>query len=1110
MTVDAQLRALRDRWSPAKPHERGSAQAYLIELCEAIGVERPRPPGSGYEFELTVDAVTVEGKESKNFIDLWKAGHFALEAKDDDKGKSNDLLLRRAFGQVRNYVAHTPGDAPPYIMVLDVGRTLVVWDRWSGSYGGYAAGRRIDLPTLHERPDDVALLRDIWEQPSARDPRGRAQAVTTEIAGRLARLAALLEGRGIPQERVARFLMRVVFSCFAEDIGLLPQEAFRQTVVQAGVNGSPEQFAAAVAGLWRAMDEGAFFGFLKLLRFNGHFFREAHGGPAEALPLTRDDLTLLHEAAAADWARVEPSIFGTLLVRALDPIERHRLGAEYTPRAFIERLVRPAVEEPLRERWTAAQAEVLQLRESGKKKDRERALARLTTFHEWLRGLRFLDPACGSGNFLYVTMHMIKRLELEVIREIETTKGQAELRFEEVGPWQFHGIEVKRWAREIAELTLWIGFHQFWREHHGVQPSEPILRDTGTLEWRDAVLEWDAVEDDAARSEPDPTPCVAHPVTGRLVPDPAAHRAYQHHVGARPAPWPEADFVIGNPPYIGGTEMRETLGSGYVDALRAAYPGVPDGADFVMYWWARAAEAVASGRTVRAGLITTNSITQVRNRRLVEAAAERDVRVAWAVADHPWVEDSDGAAVRVALTVVAQDPPRATLVRVNDAAREVASLTVPRLNADLSAHADVPTAAKVALKANEGLSFTGFQLFGDGFILEPAEAEKLLRVDARHAQIIKPYRNGRDLTARPRGVYVIDFGLREEAEARAWPVLFDIVRDRVKPERDANRRPSLARSWWRFGYPRGELRQALAGLPRYIATVETMKHRVFTFLDAAVAPDNMLTVVATADAYVLGVLSSSTHITWALAAGGRLGVGNDPRYQKTLCFEPFPFPDATLAHRAAIADVAERLDQHRRDALARDPKVTLTGMYNALAAVRTGATLSVKEREVHTLAAVGGLRDLHDELDRRVAEAYGWSWPEPAPLVLERLVMLHDVRVGEEGAGTVRWLRPDYQRSRVNAAPAAAPSTQPAATASEPATTSSVAPTLARWPSDAVGQITAVREVATGGPVSVVEVVGRFSGARADLVARHLETLSILGEVRDVGGGRYVATTVTV
>ncbi len=397
------------------------------------------------------------------------------------------------------------------------------------------------------------------------------------------------------------------------------------------------------------MDEGKRFGVRKLLRFNGHFFQEA-----EALPLGRRALTLLLEAGRADWRHVEPSIFGTLLVRALDPTERHRLGAEYTPRTFVERLVRPTVEEPVRERWTVVQAEVLQLREARKNNE---AVKRLRDFHGWLRELQILDPACGSGNFLYVTLALLKRVELEVLREIEAITGQPELGIEEVGPEQFHGIEVKPWAREIAELTLWIGYHQFWLEHHqGVNPPQPVLKDTGTLELRDAVLAWDELVEDLRRGRPDPTPRIVHPITGKLVPDPDARLPFLTHRGARPAEWPRADFIVGNPPYMGQARMRDSFGDGYVEALRSTYRNIPDSADYVMYWWYRAAREVAEGRTIRAGLITTNTITQRQNRVVITEAAKHGACVTWAVADHPWVDEAGGADVRVAMTVIANNP----------------------------------------------------------------------------------------------------------------------------------------------------------------------------------------------------------------------------------------------------------------------------------------------------------------------------------------------------------------------------------------------------------------------------------------------------------------------
>ena len=365
------LKALAERWAGNTVNEKGSFQTWFLDFCDALGVPKPVPPTDEHRFELPVKVIERDGSLTTNFIDFWKAGHVAVEAKAS-KGTAaeapapkGDLFLRKAFGQVRTYVAHVPGTPPPYLMVVDVPKTLIVWDRWSGQYGDFGAGRRIGLATLHERPDDIALLQDILAQPAVRDPRGRAQAVTRDIAGKLATLAATFEDRGLDPERVARFLMRCVFCFFAEDVGLLPKDLFKRTLETARSAGAPDHVGKVLTSLWTTMDQGGMFGAELLHRFNGHFFQSV-----EALPLTAQDVTLLIEASAFDWSGVEPSIFGTLLVRALDPEERHRLGAEYTPRAYIERLVEPTVVEPIRERWTAVQAAVVQLEEKPARRTR--------------------------------------------------------------------------------------------------------------------------------------------------------------------------------------------------------------------------------------------------------------------------------------------------------------------------------------------------------------------------------------------------------------------------------------------------------------------------------------------------------------------------------------------------------------------------------------------------------------------------------------------------------------------------------------------------------------------------------------------------------------------
>ncbi len=502
---------------------------------------------------------------------------------------------------------------------------------------------------------------------------------------------------------------------------------------------------------------------------------------------------------------------------------------------------------------------------------------------------------------------------------------------------------------------------------------------------------------------------------------------------------------------------------------------------------------------MRAGLITTNTITQAQNRGMVAAAAESGARVVWTVPDHPWVEESGGAAVRVAMTVVATGDLGAVRIKVDDQAGIVREERFHRLNSDLTGHANVAAATSHSLKANQGLATRGFMLFGAGFILSSDEAARLLTEEPSNALVIKQFRNGRDLTVRPRDVFVIDFGLMDEHRARSFPRLFDIVRTRVKPDRDANSREVRRRFWWRFGEPNQQFRSASSDLKRYVATVETSKHRFFVFLGDDVAPDNMLVCISTADAFHLGVLSSSVHVLLAVAAGGRLGVGNDPRYNKTRCFDPFPFPAPNPIQRAAIADVAETLDAHRKDALARDGRVTMTGMYNVLEKLRSGDPLTAKERETHELAACGVLCDLHDALDKLVAAAYGWEWPLEREEILERLVALHAERVEEERRGHVRWLRPEYQVPKFGGAVEAAASDDEGAAAVAAVPKEE----LRDWPERVIDQLAALQSLLGGAALTPEEAAARFRGAKPGPVHQQLELLASAGEAWRDAEGRY-------
>ena len=499
------------KWSASGAAERANKDHFLLDLCDVLGVEKPKPATGDpaedvYSFERDAILLHEGQKTSVGRMDLYKEGHFILEAKQGSeegaakKGTAKrgtaawNLAMHDAFGQAVGY-ARTLEKPPPFILTTDIGYCFELFAAFDGT-GRYSQfpdvkRHRIYLQDL-ARTENLELLRAVYTDPASLDPARRATKVTREVAAHLAGLAKdLEEGSKHPPELVAKFLMRSIFTMFAEDVGLLPKRLFSDALAKLWIP-SPRSFPGGIQSLWRAMNDGSDFGFIgKLLEFNGGLFRGA-----DALPLTKKQLELLLEASRCDWSEVEPSIFGTLLERALDPVERKRLGAHYTPRAYVERLVRPTVEEPLREEWDLVRAEVRSLVRKDEIKSARKALL---AFQAKLASIRVLDPACGTGNFLYVTLDLMKRLEAEVLSMLGDVEGgergrkaglQAEREgFAAVTPRQFLGIEVKPWAKEIAELVLWIGYLQWHFRTHGRDelPAEPVLHDYKNIECRDAV-----------------------------------------------------------------------------------------------------------------------------------------------------------------------------------------------------------------------------------------------------------------------------------------------------------------------------------------------------------------------------------------------------------------------------------------------------------------------------------------------------------------------------------------------------------------------------------------------------------------------------------------------
>ncbi len=1145
--------------------ERANYALFLSELCDVLGVPRPDPAAAGaaindYVFERVVKDPARDGAASSRRIDLYKRGCFILEAKQSRQTgtekevlgqaslptieavspgrrgahKSWDVLMLNARQQAENYVRLLPADheSPPFVVVCDVGHCFEIYANFRRDgkvYDQFPDRRsfRVFLEDLRD-PAAYARLRRLWTDPASLDPARNAARVTRAIAERLAAVSKSLERRTYPAEEVALFLMRCLFTMFAEDVGLLPKASFKQVLERC--EAEPKRFVPMVGQLWEAMDTGDFAFALetKVRQFNGAFFKSR-----KVLPLGREEIGELRRAAAHDWRDVDPSIFGTLLEQALDPKERRRLGAHYTPRAYVERLVVATIIAPLRADW----AGVLATAERQKSEGRPGAAAgTIARFHETLCGTRVLDPACGTGNFLYVSLELLKRLEGEVLEALSGLGGQESLsglEGHEVDPHQFLGLEINPRAAAIAELVLWIGHLQWHVRTKGGMPNEPILKAFNNIEPRDAVLHArkSLAKDDAGR-----------PIT-RPGPDGARVEVYAYTDPRRPE-WPQAEFIVGNPPFIGGKDLRARLGDGYAEALWAANTSINESADFVMHWWDRAADLLTrEGTTLRRfGLVTTNSISQVFQRRVTERHLKAQVPIAlvMAIPDHPWTKDApDAAAVRIAMTVAEAGTAQGVLREVE---REVGLDTdtpviefVDRtgtINADLTVGTDLSDLTEML--ANAAMSSRGVSLHGAGFIVTPDGAAHLgLGKRAGLERHIRPYRNGRDLASRPRGVMVIDlFGLEAEAVRQRFPEVYQHILSAVKPERDANNRDSYRLAWWVFGEPRRELRPALAGLRRYIVTVETTKHRVFQFLEASVIPDNMLVAIASDDAHDLGILSSRFHTTWALRAGGWLGIGNDPRYAKTRCFDPFPFPAADDLQKQRIRVIAEELEAHRKRVLAAHDHLTLTGLYNVLEKVRApssvasppsaaaeaeeagtarrreargsgAAALTPAERRVFDDGLVLILKELHDTLDAAVAEAYGWPADLAEDAMLAHLADLNKERAAEEARGVVRWLRPDYQIPRFGSlkekaeldlaggtmrAVAAAAGPRPAFPTDEVAQTAVVMAALARAP----------------GPLDAAAVALGFKQGRrlAPTVTAVLAALTRMGTIGTADGGR--------
>lgn len=1142
-------------WRDTGGSELANTQSFIGELCALIGVEAPRgsrtdDAHNDYVYERRVFQDNGDGTNSFGRIDAYKRGCFILEARqgsDADRaaaargeddfdlfGQTAALRVKRgtarrgtpgwakamvqAKGQAERYAKALPVARgwPPFLLVADIGYCIEVFADFTGTGKAYAqfpdrSRYRIMLEDL--RDEQVReRLRALWTDPETLDPSAEAARVTRRVAHLLATLSRRIEKRGHSADAVSAFLMRLLFTMFAEDTGvLLPANSF--TDLLRGQLDHPEHLHHQLTALWGAMDRGDFSPALgtPVKRFNGYLFKDT-----AAIPLDREELEVLIQAAEHRWTDVEPAIFGTLLERALNPRERAKLGAHYTPRAYVERLVGPTIIEPLRADWTGVRVAASELIDQGRADEARRAVE---AFHAQLAKTRVLDPACGTGNFLYVAMARMKELEGEVVDllvELGDTQYVADLTGHTITPENFLGIEINPRAAAIAQLVLWIGYLQwhFRVNGEGRSPPEPILRDIRTIECRDALIDYDdkVLERDAHGrivTRWDGETMKLHPVTGKKVPDETARVEVYAYVKPRAAKWPKADFIIGNPPFIGGKDVRERLGDGYFDALFRT-TDVPESADFVMHWWDKAAAAVRKGPARTFGFVTTNSITQLFSRRVIarHMDAKGGVSLRFAIPNHPWVDEKDGAAVRIAMTVATKGKGEGTLLTVTDERGAPERIefdeVIGVVTSDLRVGADVTGTSK--LKANARMSVRGVELHGDGYLLDASMARVFTAENPDfYAKHLRLYWGAKDLLKRDRKLLIVDLWDQDETSlALSAPKLYQHLLNTAKPSRATKGVEARKRLWWRLALPHRDLRNSTTGLHRFVVTAVTSKHRWFVFADGNYLPDQSLMVFPTEDAYFVGLLSSRFHTVWAPVAGGRLGVGDDPRYNNTRCFDPFPFPaDVPEPLKDRIRAEAEALDALRKRVLAAHGDLTLTRLYNVLEALRAnggnGRALTPAERDIHDRGLVTLIRRHHDAIDGFVADAYGWPHDLSDEQILTRLVALNKARAAEEARGLIRYLRPEYQdpgyTTPVNAdldlgeAPAPVPDT------------------IVPWPNTLPEQVGAVQRILAAAPVPLAanDIARAFKGKRAATVRPVLDALAALGQARVLADGRYAA-----
>ena len=922
------------KWRRSRGQEAAGAQEWFIDLCRVVGHGTPNeldPMQSWFTFERSLREAS--GRQGR--ADVYKQGYFAWEF----KGLHRDL--NDAYAQLQRY--REALNNPPILVVSDF-QTIQIHTNFTNKVSEV---HTIPLSELDE-PENIDLLRNVFNAPFKLEPKLTPDDVTKTTADIFAEIAISMRERGIDSLEVARFLNRLVFCFFAQDVRLLPDRVLSDLCEN--YNANPAEFDAALLELFHSMNEGRRFGFTPIPHFNGDLFKNA-----DTVLMSGAELEKLVEATLPNWAHIDPSIFGTLFERVIDPAKQGLIGAEYTTEDDILAVINPVIMDPLRVEWSHLQAQVGALLLFENRRDEKQATELLEAFQSRIASITVLDPACGSGNFLYVALRQLRDLEKDILRVA------AELGLQgfttQVSPEQFLGIERDEYASELARTSLWIGYLQWSIENGYPLQLNPVLGAANTIERRDAILD--------RNKEGDPT-------------EPE---------------WPPADYIVGNPPFLGSLPLRQDLGDEYVDAIYALYgERIPNSSDLCCYWFEKARAEIEADRCKRAGLLATQAIRFQSNRPVLERIKQSG-DIFSVISDKEWRSDDQDAA-NVHISVICFDDGTEQ-VRVLD------DIRTSNINADLTRGPDLTQAKR--LDETAGISFAGEKKHGP-FEITREVAECMLSQPNVHGKpnsdVVKPWIIGRDINQNSRDMWIIDFGTNTpESDAAMYEVPFEHVRSVVKPQRDRHRDARLKRNWWLHGRPRIEMRRALEGLPRYIGTSQVARHRLFSFIDGSILPDATIVVFARDDDYFLGILQSHTHTLWASAVGTQLRESKSgARYIISTCFETFPFPRPDDEQREAVAAAANELNQLRENWL--NP-VDMLGQPALSESQLRRRTLTNLYNENPTW-----LRNAHAKLDAAVADAYGWPHDLTDEQILDRLLALNLERAAEEEAARTENAQP--------------------------------------------------------------------------------------------------------